>query len=170
MNRRPDSRLIRLSHLLNSRTSRRSWTARAAACRDRDAPAHSTASGSASAWACMTTSKIGNARCYSIDRSWRIIRTDDADTAVLRLLPVVVLAAGAHRARGAHFKAAASGFMSRPLWSPDRRRRVLQQAQEIGLPGRVGFEENALQMGTRGWLTDAEHVGRLLGAQPLGKC
>ena len=47
--------------------------------------------------------------------------------------------------------------------------RRMQQAQEVGLPGRPGLGEDVLQMGAHGRLADAEHVGRLHAAQSLGK-
>ena len=46
---------------------------------------------------------------------------------------------------------------------------MMQKAQEVGLPGRPGLGEHALQMGAHGRLADAEHVGRLHAAQSLGK-
>jgi hypothetical protein len=47
---------------------------------------------------------------------------------------------------------------------PDRRRRILEQAQEVSLSRGVGFGEHMLQMGSHGWLTDTEHVGGFLAA------
>jgi hypothetical protein len=45
---------------------------------------------------------------------------------------------------------------------PDRRRRVLQQAQEVGLPKRVGLGENVQQVGAHGRLA-SERVTLELG-------
>lgn len=45
----------------------------------------------------------------------------------------------------------------------------MQQAQEVGLPGCASLGEHMLQVGANGRLADAEHVGHLHAAQPLGK-
>jgi hypothetical protein len=60
-------------------------------------------------------------------------------------------------------------LQSARLRSANRRRRGPQQAEQVGLPQRMGFREHVLQMGPHGGLADTAHVGRLPGAQALGR-
>lgn len=113
---------------------------------------------------------------YAIDRRRRIIGTNEAGTAVVCCLSIVLPGpigpspdrncAGpvAHRTRCRLRDRPPQELMNRLLWGPNLRRRVLQQAQEVGLPGRVGLREDVLQVAAHGRLTDAEHVGRFLAA------
>lgn len=66
--------------------------------------------------------------------------------------------------------ASPSRIKSGLLLLANRRRRVLEETYQVGLPSGVGFGINALQVGTKGRLTDAEQVSYFLSAKSLREC
>lgn len=77
----------------------------------------------------------------------RVIGIDDVISGVAALVrPAIRLVGYSGRACGCR-AASFSRMKSRLLCAPNRRRRILKKAEQVGLPDRVGLGKDALQVG-----------------------